>query len=151
MNVRGAKFTFLNCFQDDFTSVEGERINQIDKIRTFLQSALKLEKPSEITHYIVIDEYNVLSNHKGMDKLIQDLLSQARHFNIYVICIMQIGNKEDCKFKNLFNTRIAFRTLEQQTINAFLGTNMRDTFLREREFYMVSTEIFFGKSYNITC
>lgn len=60
---------------------------------------------------------------------------------------MQLGNKEDCKFKNLFNCRLAFKTIEKQTISAFLGCPVQDTNLKRQEFYLYHTELIRGRSY----
>ena len=61
---------------------------------------------------------------------------------------MQQGNKEDCRFKNLFNCRLAFRTIEKQTISAFLGCPVQDTNMETQEFYLYHTELIRGRTYD---
>lgn len=139
----------INCFSDDFKSLQGRRINENEAMKEVLEEELNNKEWREKPLYILIDEYNVLSKTvKKIDDVIQGLLAQGRHFNVYLICIMQLGNKEDCKFKNLFNCRLAFKTIEKQTISAFLGCPVQDTNLKRQEFYLYHTELVRGRSYD---
>lgn len=140
----------LNTFADkDFTSLDARRINDLDEIKVYLEEQLRDKSWRERPLYILIDEYNVLSKSiKKIDDVIQGLLAQARHFNVFLIVIMQLGNKEDCKFKNLFNCRLAFKTIEKQTISAFLGCPVPDTNMQRQEFYLYHTELVRGRSYD---
>lgn len=138
----------INCFNDDFKSLQGRRINENEAMKEVLEEELNNKEWREKPLYILIDEYNVLSKTvKKIDDVIQGLLAQGRHFNVYLIIIMQLGNKEDCKFKNLFNCRLAFKTIEKQTISAFLGCPVQDTNLKRQEFYLYHTELIRGRSY----
>ena len=138
----------INCFNDDFKSLQGRRINENEAMKEVLEEELNNKEWREKPLYILIDEYNVLSKTvKKIDDVIQGLLAQGRHFNVYLIIIMQLGNKEDCKFKNLFNCRLAFKTIEKQTISAFLGCPVQDTNLKRQEFYIYHTELIRGRSY----
>ena len=140
----------INCFADDFKRLKGCRINESKAMKEALEEELNNKKFREKPLYILIDEYNVLSKTvKKIDDIIQGLLAQGRHFNVFIICIMQLGNKEDCKFKNLFNCRLAFKTIEKQTISAFLGCPVPDTNMKRQEFYLYHTELIRGKSYDI--
>ena len=139
----------INCFNDDFKSLQGRRINEDEAMKEVLEEELNNKEWREKPLYILIDEYNVLSKTvKKIDDVIQGLLAQGRHFNVYLIIIMQLGNKEDCKFKNLFNCRLAFKTIEKQTISAFLGCPVQDTNLQRQEFYLYHTELIRGRSYD---
>lgn len=139
----------INCFADDFKSLQGRRINDNQAMKEVLEEELNNKEWREKPLYILIDEYNVLSKTvKKIDDVIQGLLAQGRHFNVYLIVIMQLGNKEDCKFKNLFNCRLAFKTIEKQTISAFLGCPVQDTNLQRQEFYLYHTELIRGRSYD---
>ncbi|MCE9656683.1 hypothetical protein LPC13_15565 [Clostridium celatum] len=142
--------TLLNTFTDkDFTSLDAIRINDLEAIKEYLEEQLNDKSWRERPLYILIDEYNVLSKSiKKIDDVIQGLLAQARHFNVLIICIMQLGNKEDCKFKNLFNCRLAFKTIEKQTISAFLGCPVQDTNIKRQEFYLYHTELIRGRTYD---
>lgn len=131
----------INCFADDFKNLQGRRINDNEAMKEALEDELNNKEWREKPLYILIDEYNVLSKTvKKIDDVIQELLAQARHFNVFLIVIMQLGNKEDCKFKNLFNCRLAFKTIEKQTISAFLGCPVPDTNMKRQEFYLYHTE-----------
>lgn len=139
----------INCFADDFKSLQGRRINDNQAMKEALEEELNNKELRERPLYILIDEYNVLSKTvKKIDDIIQGLLAQGRHFNVFIICIMQLGNKEDCKFKNLFNCRLAFKTIEKQTISAFLGCPVPDTNMQRQEFYLYHTELIRGRSYD---
>ena len=139
----------INCFSDDFKSLQGRRINENEAMKEVLEEELNNKEWREKPLYILIDEYNVLSKTvKKIDDVIQGLLAQGRHFNVFIICIMQLGNKEDCKFKNLFNCRLAFKTIEKQTISAFLGCPVPDTNMQRQEFYLYHTELVRGRSYD---
>lgn len=148
-NIRfQADFIFMNCMDKDFKSINARRIKEIKKIEECLKQLLDgtvRKRPL----YILIDEYNVLSRTKGIDALIQDLLSQARHFNIFVICLMQTGNKTDCSFKNLFNCRLAFRTIEDSSLKAFLGCSTDIENLVQRDFYLYHSELQRGRTYTL--
>lgn len=131
----------INCFADDFKNLQWRRINDNEAMKEALEDELNNKEWREKPLYILIDEYNVLSKTvKKIDDVIQELLAQARHFNVFLIVIMQLGNKEDCKFKNLFNCRLAFKTIEKQTISAFLGCPVPDTNMKRQEFYLYHTE-----------
>ncbi|XZL20584.1 hypothetical protein ACSW9U_16545 (plasmid) [Clostridium perfringens] len=147
--IRGADITLVNCFKDDFKEIKADRINGNENILEYLKRVVENKTIRPKPYYIVIDEYNSLSNIKGIDKIIQELLSQARHYNVYLIVIMQKGNSEDCKFKQLFNTRIAFRTIEESTLRAFLGVGVGSGALNQREFYLLHSELVKGKTYTI--
>ena len=139
----------INCFADDFTSLKGRRVNDDKEIKEVLEQELNNKERRERPLYILIDEYNVLSKTiKKIDDVIQGLLAQGRHFDVFIICIMQLGNKEDCKFKNLFNCRLAFKTIEKQTISAFLGCPVPDTNMQRQEFYLYHSELVRGRSYD---
>ena len=97
-----------------------------------------------------MDELNVIGKDKEINKAIQDVLSQARHFNIYFIALGQSLLKENCPYKQLFNVRITFRAIDKSTISAFLGCNIEDTELRQQEFICYAEELQRGKTYNFS-
>ena len=146
-NLLYADIVLLNTFKGDFRGVEGVRINGNANILEYLKSLL--EEPTERNRplYIVIDELNVLNNDKQISKAILDLLAQARHFNIFLICIGQTLLKENCSYKHLFNVRITFRSIDKSAISAFLGCSLEDTELKQREFICYSDSIYRGRTY----
>ena len=140
--------TLLNAFETDFTSLDVDRINGIEEIKAFLKAELNNKEKRSRPHVIVIDECNVLSLENDIDKLIKGLLAQARHFNVYIIAILQLANKNDCPYKNLFNTRISFKHIDDDLITTFLGAKP-ESILKHREFFMYDTDYRQGKTYTI--
>ena len=140
--------SLVNAFEEDFTSLDVDRINGIEEIKAFLKAELDNKERRSKTHFIVIDECNVLSLEKDIDKLIKGLLAQARHFNVYIIAILQLANKNDCPYKNLFNTRISFKHIDDDLITTFLGAKP-ENILKHREFFMYDTDYRQGKTYTI--
>lgn len=147
-NLRGAAITLLNAFEEDFKGIKTNRVNDIGDIQKYLmEQVVNKEKRNKAT-YIVIDEYNVLSVTKGIDKLLMELLAQARHYNVYVILIAQRGNSDDIKYKGLFNTRVCFRTVEEATRKAILGVTT-ERVPPPREFYLSSDSLYYGKTFTL--
>lgn len=145
-----ANITLVNVFEDDFKRLyNAKRVNGSKQILDYLKRLLEVQVKRDKPLYVVIDEYNVLSNDKSCNKAIQDLLSQARHFNIFLIVLMQVGNKEDCKFKNLFNARVCFRFLDKSMIDTFLGVTIQDKNLNKQDFFLYSDKLEKGRSFNI--
>ena len=85
---------------------------------------------------------------KTKDK-IQELLCIARHYNIFIIGVIQIATKENCSFKDLFNTRITFKQIGEQNYRVILGMPIEEEYrqLRQREFIMLSDKLYNGKTY----
>ena len=140
--------SLVNAFEEDFTSLNVNRINGIEEIKAFLKAELDNKEKRSRPHVIVIDECNVLSLTKGMDDLIKGLLAQGRHFNVYIIAILQLANKNDCSYKNLFNVRISFRHLDTDLITTFIGSKP-DEVLKPREFFMYDVDYRQGVTYTI--
>lgn len=139
----------LNVFEDDFTSTRGRRVNGNDNILKYLQDLIKEPYKRQEPLYIVIDELLVLCMDKKVNKAIADLLAVGRHYNIFVIGISQRGEKTELPYKNLFNSRVCFRQVEESSYRAILGFSPEDKKIRHREFYLYSDEISKGKTYDI--
>lgn len=152
-SMQHKKVILFNSFEDDFLSLKPIRIiNGNDNIMDFLKLMLKdLSKRNRKSEplYLVFDELLVLCVDKNITKVITDLLSVGRHYNIFIIGISQIGTKESVKFKDLFNTRICFRQVEESSYKAVLGYTPEDKKLSSREFYLYSDKICRGETYNI--
>ena len=99
--------------------------------------------------YIVIDELLVLCNNKKINKCILDILAVARHYNVYLIGIAQRGLSIDMSFKNLFNSRLCFRQVEETSYRAILGYSIDNPNLQKREFILLSDYIYKGRTYDI--
>lgn len=148
-NLVGADIVLLNIFKKDFRSVHARRINGENEILTFLNGILEKPYARVKPLYVVVDELNILSNNKDINKAIGDLLKVARHYNIYLICMAQDMVKETVKFKNLFNIRICFRCVEESSYRAFLGVTVPEGNLLPREFYCLSDGLYKGYTYTI--
>ena len=136
-------------FANDFRSITGaRRVNGNENILKYLKSIIEEPYKRDRPLYLVIDELNVLSKDKEINKAIQDVLSQARHYNVYLIAIGQILLKENCSYKQLFNARVTFRTVDKSTMGAFLGCTIEDTELKQQEFICYGEELYRGKTYN---
>lgn len=147
-NLRGAEIHLINVFEHDFKMlkqakrIKGE-MNILDYLYYVSHETIKHEKPL----YIVIDEYNVLNNLKGLDEAIENLLRQARHRNIFVIVIGQQMTRDECNFKNLFNCRLCFKQVSPINYYSFLGNTIDEPKLKQREFIVLHEKLEYGKSY----
>lgn len=147
-NLSNSDKILINAFNEDFKEFNIKNIIGEDYIISYLDNILNFyyrNKPL----YIFVDEFNSLIKNKKINSLMQDILSKARHYNIFLVCVGQILLKENCSFKQLFNTRITFRMLDKSTINAFLGVNLEDVTLNRMEFICNADSIYFGKTYLI--
>lgn len=139
----------LNVFEDDFKSTRGRRINGNENILKYLQELIKEPYKRQEPLYIVIDELLVLCMDKKVNKAIADVLAIGRHYNIFLIGISQRGEKTELSYKNLFNTRVCFRQVEESSYRAILGFSPEDKQLKHREFYLYSDEIARGRTYDL--
>lgn len=139
----------LNVFEDDFTSTRGRRINGNENILKYLQEIIKEPYKRQEPLYIVIDELLVLCMDKKVNKAIADVLAIGRHYNIFLIGISQRGEKTELSYKNLFNSRVCFRQVEESSYRAILGFSPEEKQLKHREFYLYSDEIARGKTYDL--
>ncbi|MGL4107274.1 hypothetical protein [Clostridium sp. LP20] len=146
-NLKNVDIILLNVFEDDFVTIKGRRINGNEDILDYLKTIIDEPYIRDKPLYLVLDELNVLGKDKAINKAIMDVLSQARHFNIYLIALGQSLLKEYCPYKQLFNVRITFRAIDKSSISAFLGCPGQDSELLQREFICYSDSIYRGKSY----
>lgn len=148
-NLSDADIILINTFRKDFRTVKARRVNGDEDILLLLNTIIENKYIHERPLYLVIDELNILSNNKDINKAIGELLKVARHYNIYLICMAQDMLKETVKFKNLFNVRVCFRCIEESSYRAFLGVGVPNNNLLPREFYCLSDQLYFGKTYTI--
>ena len=148
-NLDGADIDIINAMPKDYKGIKCNRINGEDNIIDYLYYTTYSIEVRDRPLYIVIDEYNVLSNLQGLDEAIEDLLRQARHRNIFVIVIGQQMDKDSCNFKNLLNSRLCFKQVSPVSYYSFLGQTIDEPNLKQREFYFQHTEFVKGKSYKI--
>lgn len=145
-NLENADVVILNAYKDDFKDYEGIFINGEENILGFLKSCLDAQIERVKPMYLVIDELIVLCRNKEISKAITDLLAVARHSNIYLIGISQIGTKEQLKFKDLFNSRVCMKFIENSAYQTVLGCGV-DGSLKQREFYLYSDGLYRGKTF----
>lgn len=149
-NLRKANIVIYGGFKEDYKDISYREIIGEDNLNTFLDSILNNLYKREVPLYIVLEELGTIRNKKTKDK-IQELLCIARHYNIYIIGIIQIATKENCSFKDLFNTRITFKQIGEQNYRVILGMPIEEEYrrLRQREFIMLSDKLYNGKTYLI--
>ena len=142
-----ADIVLVNAFRNDFKAYTGRFINKEVNILLFLKSTLESKIERSRPLYIVIDELLVLIKNKEISKCIMDLLAIARHYNIFLIGISQEGTKEQLKFKNLFNTRVCFKMLEESSYRTVLGCSV-DGSLQKQDFYLYSDGLYKGRTFD---
>lgn len=151
--IKGKQVVLLNAFKDDFKTIQAKRIlgnvNILKYLNGLLQSVREGKKWTRPL-YLVFDELLVLCVDKNITKAITDLLAIGRHYNIFIVGISQIGTKESVKFKDLFNSRVCFRQVEESSYRVVLGSSVEDTKLKKREFYLYSDDIYRGYTYSVT-
>lgn len=146
-NLRKANIVIFGGFKEDYKDINYREIIGEDALNIFLDSILDNLYKREIPLYIVLEELGTIRNKKTKDK-IQELLCIARHYNIYIIGVIQIATKENCSFKDLFNTRITFKQIGEQNYRVILGMSLEEySQLQQREFIMLSDKLYFGKTY----
>lgn len=147
-NLRKANIVIWGGFKEDYKDISYREIIREDNLNTFLDSILNNLYKREVPLYIVLEELGTIRNKKTKDK-IQELLCVARHYNIFVIGVIQIATKENCSFKDLFNTRITFKQIGEQNYRVILGMPIEEEYrnLQQREFIMLSDKLYKGKTY----
>lgn len=144
-----ANVVICNAFNDDFKDFSNIRfMNTEESIKIFLESILSKPFRREKPLFIVLEELMTLKDKKLID-IVKQLLAVARHFNIYIIGIIQIATKENCTFKDLFNSRVSFKQIDDSSYRVALGVSV-DKYLKEREFYLFSENgLTKGKTFNL--
>lgn len=148
-NLRGCTFDILNAMPEDFSNCKANRINGDDNIIDYMYYLTHDEEVRKNPHYVIIDEYNVLSHLKSFDESITDLLRQARHRNIFIILIAQQLQLEYCSFRDLFNSRLTFKQINKHSIYSFIGQQVDNTDLKQREFILLHQKLEYGKTYKV--
>ena len=138
----------LNAFEEDFKSLKCRRIIGNEKILKYLTGLLENPYKRERPFFIVIDELLVLSAQKDISRAIMNLLSVARHFNLYLVGVSQRGTKQDLSYKDLFNSRACFRMVDSSSYGAVLGCNIDETLVK-REFLLYSDSVYKGRTFDV--
>lgn len=141
-----ANILVLNGFKEDysgFTLVQGTKAIQ-RRIEAILKDKEIRTKPL----YLILEEMQVISKDKKLQEQLKELLSIGRHYNIFVIGIIQNATKENCSFKDLFNCRCSFRQIDSSSYQVCLGTSVEKG-LEQREFYFLDSNLVKGYTFNI--
>lgn len=138
-----------NAFKDDFRDFKDIRhITTEEEIKVFLSTILDNPYRRERPLYIILEELMTLRDKKLLD-IIKQLLATARHYNIYIIGVIQVATKENCVFKDLFNARVSFKQIDNSSYRVALGVSV-DKELAQREFYVFADKgLVKGKTYNL--
>lgn len=143
-----ADIVLCNAFSEDFAKVKARKIYGENNILNYISSLLDNIKKREKTLYIVIEELGTIKDKKLIAK-IQELLCIARHYNIFIIGVIQIATKEELKFKSYFNARLTFRQLDDSAYRVVLGTGLEEK-LCKRQFALISDDLHLGRTYLIS-
>lgn len=142
------RIVLINAYKDDYGDLECSRINNITEIETFLDKALEGNNKEPLL--IVFDECLTLLTYKNISKKLHTLLTKNRHMDLYVICIFQELNKSIVAFKSLFTARVVLRQIQKSDIDSALGTTLEEYKpLKNREFILLSDDIYKGKTYSV--
>lgn len=140
-----ADILVLNGFKEDYKGFV--LIQDIKSIERRIGAIIAPLKKRKRPLYIVIEEMQVISKNKKLQEQFKELLSIGRHYNIFVIGIIQNATKENCSFKDLFNCRCSFRQIDNSSYSVCLGTSVEKT-LEQREFYFLDSELVKGNTLN---
>ena len=141
-----ANILVLNGFKEDyrgFTLVQGTKAIQ-RRIEAILKDKEIRIKPL----YLILEEMQSMSKDKKLQEQLKELLSMGRHYNIFVIGIIQNATKENCSFKDLFNCRCSFRQIDSSSYSVCLGTSVEKG-LEQREFYFLDSNLVKGYTFSI--
>ena len=149
-NIDDADVIILNGYRRDYKGFSC--ITDIKMIEAYLTELIEKKKVIKRPLYVVIEEMQLLASNKKISDLCKSLLSAGRHLGrgVYIIGIIQIANKENCKFKDLFGNRVCFRQIEKSSYEVCLGMDV-DEELMQREFVCYgSCGLVRGHTYNIS-
>lgn len=141
-----ANILVLNGFKEDyrgFTLVQGTKAIQ-GRIEAILKDKEIRIKPL----YLILEEMQSISKDKKLQEQLKELLSMGRHYNIFVIGIIQNATKENCSFKDLFNCRCSFRQIDSSSYSVCLGTSVEKG-LEQRELYFLDSNLVKGYTFSI--
>lgn len=150
--MQNKQVMLINCYDDDYKTLDSlARVNGVEDIDKVLRYLCDKMDGNRQPLYIVIDEALSLSLcGKDISKSIMRLLSQGAHNCIYVICITQSADKEILKYKQLFNSRVCFKMVDDTQYKSCLGCMPFDDCLMYRQFYYVAgADCGVGNTYDI--
>lgn len=147
-----ADIYLINCFKHDFKGFNDIKfINGNEEILKFLEDFKANEfKDHNRPIYIIFEELMTLSEDKKIQKLIKEFLCICRHYNIFIIGLIQVCRAEDFKAKTFFNSRVSFKQMDRSSYAVALGSTGDMQELGQRKFYSKgSNGLEKGTTYNL--
>lgn len=139
--------TLVNAYEDDYKGIKCNRVT-LDETEDYLNRLLAKRTSKRIL--VVFDECLTIVNNKTLAKKLHTLLTKNRHNRVYIICIFQELNKTIVPFKSLFTARISMRMIQNSDVMSSLGTTIENYRpLQNREFILLSDNIYYGRTYDI--
>ncbi|CAI3628509.1 hypothetical protein CNEO3_370064 [Clostridium neonatale] len=146
-NLNDADIVLCNGFKEDYIGLKVRKLYGEENILSYISILLDNLQYRERPLYIVLEELGTIKD-KTLISKIQELLCIARHYNIFIIGVIQIATKEELKFKSYFNARISFKQLDDSAYRVVLNTSIEEN-LDVQEFALVSNNLYFGRTYSI--
>ena len=148
-SITNADVVLCNGFADDFKDFDIQHLLGEENISDFIQNLLDSKEVQKKPLYIILEELGTIQDKKLL-KYIQELLMIGRHYNIYLIGIIQVSKSEDVKFKTFFNARLTFRQVDDSSYRVVLGASPKDeNILGKREFYLLTDSLYKGRTYTV--
>ena len=146
-NLKDVDVLLCNGFKEDYIGLIVRKLYGEKDIFNYITILLDNLQYRERPLYIVLEELGTIKD-KSLISKIQELLCIARHYNIYIIGVIQIATKEELKFKSYFNARVSFKQLDDSAYRVVLNTSIEKK-LDVQEFALVSDNLYFGRTYSI--
>lgn len=146
-NIRDADVILCNCFEEDFRGFNVKRLYGEDAILEYCQKIMEQDYWHKKPLYIVVEELATIKD-KKLVNLLKEMLCVCRHYNIFIIGIIQIATKEELKFKSYFISRLSFKQLDSSSYQVVLGAGI-DKDLQKREFYCLTDGLHKGRTYTL--
>lgn len=146
-NIRDADVILCNCFVEDFRGFNVKRLYGEDAILEYCQKIMEQDYWHKKPLYIVVEELATIKD-KKLVNLLKEMLCVCRHYNIFIIGIIQIATKEELKFKSYFISRLSFKQLDSSSYQVVLGAGI-DKDLQKREFYCITDGLHKGRTYTL--
>ena len=136
----------VNSYKEDYKGIKCKKVT-LENTEKFLDLLLEGKLRNKL---IVFDECLTILSSKNCAKKLHTLLTKNRHLNLYIICIFQELNKSIVPFKSLFTSRLTMRMIQKSDVESSLGISLEEyKVLQNREFILLSDDIYFGKTYDI--
>lgn len=148
-SITNADVILCNGFADDFEGLDVNHLLGEEDIYNLIQNLLDAKEILKRPLYIILEELGTIQDKKLL-KAIQEILMIGRHYNIYLIGIIQVSKAEDVKFKTFFNARLTFRQVDDSSYRVVLGASPKDDApLCKREFYLLTDSLYKGRTYTV--